>query len=432
MEKFVEKGGIVIALERIPEKSTGLADYQSSDQKVKELANNLFNKPKLPEVKADNPYGLSGPGIVEGIIMNPYGKGGTYQLKNVIDRQIWWDKRSSMLDPFLETIRKHIAPDFGIDFAAEGLRKNDGLTFIHRKIGEKDIYFISNIQDKSSVIPVTFRVRNKVIRKWNPCNGEITPVPEFSEVADGIKVPLNLAPYESLFLEFSPGEPEGYVTNSNFYAVSEVGKRWLKASTIQNGSYFATIKSGNAVKKIESEVSGIPAPFLISGKWDMELKGDGFATFNIHTEILTSWIDNPASRNFSGTGRYEINFKLPSEYLQKDLRLFLDPGKVGNIAEVRLNDRLLGTTWMRGQKLEVKGAAKAGENKLVILVTNTLINRISAMKEPPPVPADLVPRFGSGAVQKEIPREFGFKALPTSGLIGPVQLIAVKEIKVEF
>ena len=432
IEKYVDMGGIVIALERLPGKSTGLIDYKQGDEKVKEITNNLFNKPKQLLNKADNPYGLSGPGIVEGVVMNPYGKGGTYQLKNVIDRQIWWDKRSSALDPFLETIRRHIAPDFGIDFEAEGLRKNEGLTFLHRKLGEKDIYFISNIQDRQSTIPVTFRVKNKVISKWNPFTGEITPVDQFTEVKDGVKVPLNLLPYESLFLGFSPGEPEAYVTRSGFSDIIKAGKHELKALAIQNGTCFTIVKSGNEEKRIITEVSGIPAPYLISGKWRMELKGDDFKEFSSQSELLTSWIEDPLTRNFSGTGRYEISFNLPAEYLKKDMKLFLDLGKVGNIAEVRLNDRSAGTTWMRCQRLEVTGSAKPGINKLVVLVTNTLINRISAMTQPPPVPNELVPRFGAAAVLRETPREFGFTALPASGLIGPVQIFAVKEIRAEY
>ena len=432
IEKYVEMGGIVIALERIPEKSTGLIDYRMADIKVKELSGRLFNKPKQPEGQQVNPYGLNVPGIVEGIVMNPYGEGGTYLLINVMNRQIWWDKRSSALDPFLETIRKHIAPDFGIDFAYEGMRKNEGLTFIHRKVGEKDIYFVSNIQDKQSMIPVTFRVKNKVIRKWNPFTGEITPVLRFCEVKDGINVPLNLAPYESLFLEFSPGEPEAYVVKSEFIDVAATDNGGMKANVLQNGSYSTIIKTGNEEKRITTQVSGIPAPYLISGVWNMELKGENFPAFTRKSEYLTSWIDDPLTRNFSGTGRYEISFNLSADYLQKELRLFLDLGKVGSIAEVTLNGQPLGIDWMRGQKLEATHALKAGENKLVILVTNTLINSISAMKEPPPVPEDLVSRFGSGAVNKEMPREFGFKPLPASGLIGPVQIIPLKVVTIRY
>ena len=421
-----------IALERLPEKSTGLQDYKQADEKVKEITNNLFNKPKQTTGKTDNPYGLSGPGIVEGVMMNRYGKGGAYQLKNVIDRQIWWDKRSSALDPFLETIRRHIAPDFGIDFAYEGLRKNEGLTFLHRKLGEKDIYFVSNIQDHQSTIPVTFRVKNKIIRKWNPYSGEITPVVCFSETSDGIKVPLNLSPYESLFLEFSPGEPDSYVTKTSLSLIANAGKNELKAFANQNGTYFTALKSGNVEKEITSVVSGIPAPLQISGKWTMELKSDNFPLYSRQTDFLVSWVENPLTRNFSGTGHYEITFNLSAEYLRKDLKLFLDLGKVGNIAEVSLNGKNVGMTWMRGQKLEVTEAVKSGKNMLTILVTNTLINRISAMKEPPAVPAELVSQFGSGNVTNEKPREFGFKPLPASGLLGPVQLIPVKELNVKY
>ncbi|MDO9341794.1 MAG: glycosyl hydrolase [Bacteroidales bacterium] len=432
IEKYVDMGGVVIALERLPESSTGFIDYKQTDAKVKELTKNLFNKPKLTAGKTDNPYGLNEPKIGEGVIMNPYGKGRSYQLKNVIDRQIWWDKRSSTLDPFLETIRKHIAPDFGIDFAFEGIRKNEGLAFIHRKLAEKDIYFVSNIQDKQSAIPVTFRVKNKVIRKWNPYTGEITPILSFSESKDGIAVPLILAPYESMFVEFSPGEPETYVTKTDFYQITEAKKNEIKAYALQNGTYFTSIKSHNGEKKITSVVSGIPAPYLISGKWKIELKGNEFPLFVKQSDFLYSWTDDPLTRNFSGTGRYEINFKLSSDYIKKELKLFLDVGKVGNIAEVSLNDKNVGTAWMRDQKLDVTEVVKEGDNKLVILVTNTLINRVSAIKEPPPIPEDIVSRFGNGAINSEIPREFGFKPLPASGLMGPVQIVPVKVVTANF
>jgi hypothetical protein len=282
------------------------------------------------------------------------------------------------------------------------------------------------------MIPVTFRVKSKIIRKWNPYSGEITPVVCFSEAKDGIKVPLNLSPYESLFLEFSPGEPDAYVTKTSFYQVTEVGKNEIKTIADQNGTYYTALKSGNVEKQITSVISGIPAPLQISGKWKMDLEGEGFPLFTSESDYLTSWIEDPLIRNFSGTGRYQISFYLASEYLHKDLKLFLDLGKVGNIAEVILNDQKVGIRWMRGQKLEVTDVVKGGENRLTILVTNTLINRISAMKEAPAVPAELISQFGNRNVTNEKPREFGFKPLPASGLLGPVQLIPVKELNVRY
>jgi hypothetical protein len=235
-----------------------------------------------------------------------------------------------------------------------------------------------------------------------------------------------------MFLEFSPGVPETYITKTDFYQITEAKKSEIKAYALKNGTYLTSIKSKNVEKNLTLVVSGIPAPFQISGKWKIELEGDEFPLFTRHTDFLFSWTEDPITRNFSGTGRYEINFKISSDYINKELKLFLDLGKVGNIAEVIINDKNIGTAWMRNQKLDVTGVVNEGDNKLLILVTNTLINRVSAMKEPLPVPDDLVSRFGNGAVITEIPREFGFKPLPASGLLGPVQLIPVKTVMINF
>jgi hypothetical protein len=63
-----------------------------------------------------------------------------------------------------------------------------------------------------------------------------------------------------------------------------------------------------------------------------------------------------------------------------------------------------------------------------VLVTNTLINRVSAMSRPTAIPDNLVHIYGTQDVMSEIPREFGFKPLPPSGLIGPVSIIPRKYV----
>ena len=432
IEKYVKLGGHVLFLERLPEKSTGLINAAEMDAKVKEIVTSLFNEPKVNEPAGTILYGIKEPKNTDPTLGFTYGKGKVYRQNNVLDRHIWWDKQSSMLDPFLKILRNRIAPDFGIDFAYEGLRKNEGLTFIHRKVGENDLYFVSNIQDKISSIPVTFRVKNKNIRKWDPLTGKISGVFNFFENKDGICVPLQMNPYESFFLEFIPGTPEKYVSKTDFQYITGVDSKSIVAETSLNGSFQTTVISSAGTKTYTTNVTGLPAPFTVSGSWQMVLKGKDFPAYQKITDHLTSWSEDPVTKNFSGTGSYSTEFTLPKEYLTQNQKIYLDLGKVGNVAEVKLNDKEAGIIWIRNQQPEVTGELKAGKNHLEIQVTNTLINRIAAMKEPPAIPADLIPRFGSKELATGVPVEFGFSPLPASGLLGPVRLIPTKKILIKL
>ncbi|NQU54748.1 MAG: hypothetical protein HQ522_19675 [Bacteroidetes bacterium] len=414
VEEYVKNGGTVIALERVPNASTGFMAYKENDKKVQEIAALLFDSPRGRDANAEKKYG----------------DGTTYQIKQVLDRSIWWDKRSSTLDPFVNTIRKHITPDFSIDFAQEGIRKNEGLTYQHRQLGDTDIYFVTNIQNKKSEIPVTFRVKNKNIEKWNPNTGEVSGFYHFNENKNGITIPLELEPFESTFLLFKPGTPKQYVSQTGLYKINIPEKNKIEAIAINNGTYFTTIQN-NKKEVIQSiEVKGIPSPYEISGEWELTLDSKQFPKTVKTLTQLTSWTKDELTKHFSGTGKYKINFNLPLEYFEPDLDLNLDLGKVGNVAEVILNGQNMGTVWMTGQKPDITKSLKNGENELIVFVTNTLINQVSAYKEPVPVPRDLVARFGSAPTQTpgQLPREFGFKPLPASGLLGPVKIIPQKRI----
>ena len=427
IERYVRLGGHVLFLERLPEKSTGKNNAAGMDAKVMEIVTRLFNEPEENKPAGNILYGIKEPKN-DPTMGLAYGKGKVYRLNNVIDRQIWWNKQASYLDPFLKILRNRIAPDFGIDFAFEGLRKNDGLTYLHRKVGESEFYFISNIQDKTSILPVTFRVKNKNIRKWDPFTGKISGVFNFEENKNGICVPLNMAPYESFFLEFAPGEPERYVSRTDFQQIKSVDAKLIVAETFLNGNFQTTVNSPAGTKTYATEVTGLPAPFEITGNWHMELKGKDFPAYQKITDHLVSWSDEPLTKAFSGTGSYNIDFTLPADYLTSNQVIYLDLGKVGNIAEVKINGQDAGIVWMRGQKTELSGLLKQGRNHLELLVTNTLINRIAAMKEPAPIPDYLILKYGSKEKLTEVPREFGFSPLPPAGLLGPVRLIPARRV----
>jgi hypothetical protein len=415
IQDYVREGGVVIALERVPDRSTGFIDYENMDGQVQRIIGEMFKEPR----------GRDGIGTLK------YGAGYTHYIKMVIDRSIWWDKRSSVLEPFLNTIRQYIAPDFGIDFVYEGLRKNAGLTFMHRKLGGSDIYFVSNIQDKPSTLPVTFRVTGKTVWEWDPYEGDISRIYNYEETDKGTIVPLNLSAYESTFLVFEAGEAD-HVEKSGFYDISNIKDDKVIAEASENGVYHTTLKRDNRTTIKTTIVKDIPSPFEINGKWHLVLEGDDFSGIDTTFSYLFSWTDIPSTRHFSGTGRYEILFDLPAEYISDVHKLRLELGNLGATGEVILNGKEMGTIWMRGQQIDITESVQGGENTLMVLVTNTLINRVSGFTEPRPVPEDLVDRFGSQTTSSRMPPEFGFEPLPASGLMGPVKIRVYKTVDISL
>ncbi len=416
IKKYIEAGGVVIALESLPESSVGLDDYVRNDEAVRSICSDLF-----PEKDGKSP--------------KKYGQGVTYFMKLVINRQEVLDWQSSALDPFVNAMRKHYPPDFSIDFVKEGLRENNGLSFLHRKADEMDIYFVSNIQDRAIDLPVTFRIGNKVPWEWNPYNGEILPILCYEQTEAGINIPLKLSSFESTFIVFRDGERNS-VKSSDLYKISGINEDRIEALADKNGTFHIVLNQNKSDITEAVTVKDIPAPFVISGTWKLTFDGDDSALPETSLSRLESWTDNDQTRHFSGTGNYEINFNLPQEYISNDHLLQLDPGKVGNIAEIEINGVKAGITWMREQTLDVTELLKPGANNLKISVTNTLINKVSAMEKAPPVPSHLISHYGSGttdyAAGRQRTMEMGFEPLPPSGLMGPVKITVLKKINFQY
>jgi len=414
IEDYIESGGTVVALDRLPEFSTGLIQSSENDEEVKIIVQILF----------DN---LNGRGL------DPinYGKGKTYYLKKVIHREIWWDQYSAMLDPFLKILNQTIPPDFEIDFAFEEIRKNNGLTFLHRKIGNSDLYFVTNIQDTPVSLPVNFRVQNKNVWKWNPYTGEIAELFQYSSAESGTKIPIRLAAWESTIIVFEDGEVIPHVNKTNMNKIIAVSDGAITAEVSHNGSYFMNVIRDSQEYFLTHEVSGLPSPMVINGNWKLTLESNHFKKVEKRLNYLGSWTEDEGTKHFSGTGKYTIEFEVPEEYINPDLKLELDLGKLGNVAEVLVNGKKAGTIWMKGQKYEITNFLKKGQNKLTVYVTNTNINRVSGFNEITPVPLDLVEKYGT-AKATSLPREFGFEPLPPSGLMGPVKINPIKIVKISY
>jgi hypothetical protein len=406
---FIEGGGTVVALERLPDSATGFDAYAAKDKEVQTTVAELFGPPAGRRDLGERTVGA----------------GHTYYLRKVMDRSNVLDRQSAAWDPFLKVLHKHVQPDFAIDVLSEGIRRNEGLSYLHRALPDRDIYFVTNLQDRPVDTRVTFKVGNRNVTELNPYTGVVAPLHEYESRDISTRVPIRLAPYASTILEFKWGH-DIPATGSNVARVERVGQNEIEVLVERNGTHYV----GGRWGRVSENVSGVPARFRIGGTWDLVLEGIDFPRYESKVATLHSWTRDAHTKHFSGVGVYTTRFELPAAYTGDDIEVELSLGAVGNIAEVELNGQPLGVAWMPGQTLTATDALKAGENTLRIAVTNTLINRVSGLEEFPPVPKDLRPHFG----QDRDPRPgdkrglIGFEPLPRSGLLGPVELLPYKRV----
>ena len=154
----------------------------------------------------------------------------------------------------------------------------------------------------------------------------------------------------------------------------------------------------------------------IDGPWKINFPEQSGAPAAIVLDIL-SWLTNHKDEGvkyFSGTATYSKSFEVKKE-LGKS-KVFLDLGRVGDIAEVTLNGKKLDLLWKAPFRIEITNTLKKGKNHLEIKVTNEWTNRLAGDKDAP-------------AGKKVLPiyiNPFGGQYQATdSGIMGPVKLLTI-------
>jgi hypothetical protein len=204
----------------------------------------------------------------------------------------------------------------------------------------------------------------------------------------------------------------------------------------QDGSYALQGATGKSTLKI----SGIGKPVEIAGPWQVSFPPNFGAPPEVTLPELISLHQHsdPGVKYFSGTATYSKQLSLSPGAPSGDRRLYLDLGWVHVVAEVRLNGKDLGLLWKPPYRLDITSAARHGENKLEVVVTNPWVNRLIGDEQLPPEN-----EYGPDGAIKVIPEWFlqgkpkppGARItfatwkhynkdspLLVSGLVGPVRL----------
>ncbi len=120
------------------------------------------------------------------------------------------------------------------------------------------------------------------------------------------------------------------------------------------------------------------APFSIDRGWSIRFTDSEPAIEGVfETDTLTAWtnLDEDAAKVNTGTGRYSVEFELPTEVNADEW--LLDLGDLRESARVFVNGNDAGIVWSVPFTIEIGRLLKHGKNRLDINVTNLPANRIA-------------------------------------------------------
>src|SRR5208283_1043541 len=157
-----------------PQVNPGLTGYPNSDSELHQIAEEVWGD-------------LNGTTVTE----HTCGKG----------RVFWGLPLATVLD------KLNIKPDCDVTS-----RSGDApINFLHRRVGDAEVYFVANRRRRAEDIVCTFRVKGMQPELWNPETGEITPINIYRESEAGIRVPLQFTPSGSVFVVFRSPVSAGHL-----------------------------------------------------------------------------------------------------------------------------------------------------------------------------------------------------------------------------
>ncbi|HPO16254.1 MAG TPA: glycosyl hydrolase [Candidatus Hydrogenedentes bacterium] len=330
--QLVKNGATVLGAK--PEHITSLSGYPASEKRFKKLADKLWGKKPLPAT---------------GQVVH------AMSAKQVL---------SSM--------------QVVSDCAWEGAE--DAYGYIHRRVGDVDIYFVSNRGEDATKSVFTFRVCEKQPLLWDPLTASMREAKAFRQHDGLTTVPLIFEPYGSIFVIF--------------------------------GKAISPDSQGSA----DTNYPAYKEAITLAGNWRVAFDPAWGGPETVEFETLTSWPDRPEEgiRYYSGTALYRKNFTLSKELADAGCGMAIDLGEVHEIAEVTLNGQTLGILWCKPFRADITKAVCTGDNQLEIKIVNNWPNRLIGDTS---LPAEM------RRTETNITKFCADIPLSISGLLGPVRVM---------
>ena len=332
------------------------------------------------------------------------------------------------------------------------------LRFIHRKIGDAEVYFVANPDPKAVSARTTFRVAGRQPEFWWPQTGEMRDATMFDQKDGTTTLRLNLESHGSVFVVFRKpvaGADDRIVsiTRDGKDVTAQVAVDVMHGLISESGDYTLTTASGKSIQ----QTVNLPPSQELAGPWTVKFdpkwggpgkKDEGGVrkdeSLPVIFDKLEDWSKRPEPgiKYYSGTARYTAKFMMPVSK-SPGTRVYLDLGQVAVMARVHVNGRDVGIAWKPPFRLDITEALRAGENRLEVDVANLWINRLigdAQLPEDSERERNGVLKSWPVWLQEGKPSPTGrytFTTAPLwkkneplveSGLIGPVKLDSVSDL----
>jgi hypothetical protein len=297
-----------------------------------------------------------------------------------------------------DTLHHALPPDFD----TTGQVSNVG--FIRRKLADSDVYFVVNSNNRPADGSVRFRSSRTAVESWDPDSGAAI---EAFKLADGVRIPLKLAPYESRV----------FVLRDKLEAADNAANQPASSDTS------------------EVRLADLSADWKVRFADDTESK-----TF----DKLTSWTDVRGKQNFSGEVICARSVSI-SHAPVASAHIFLDFGLRTAITDTRradaagtlalldppireaaivfINGQKVGSLWHPPYCIDISQFVYSGENKIELHVYNTAINLLAG--QPPRDYTALRAKYG----HRFDPQDMDHLQPIPSGLFGTIQLVQERASK---
>lgn len=249
------------------------------------------------------------------------------------------------------------------------------LMYVHRRLKDREIYWVNNRNNREETVTLRFRVAGRVPQVWHPEDGRVEDV-GYRVKGSLTEVDVNMMPNDAVFVVFS-------------------GK--------------ATVTE----KKIAPVVLRDLA--VVKGPWTVAFQAQRGAPASVVLPVLESLAkhSDPGVKYFSGTAVYHNIIQIEAGWLKDNKEILLNLGAVKDLAEVWVNGQAVGIVWKTPFQLDIRRWLKAGENKIDIRVTNLWVNRLIGDAQP----------GAKKITYTTMPFYQATSPLLPSGLLGPVKIL---------